>query len=334
MRNAKVLVTGGSGFVGSHLVDELLARGNQVVVFDKVSRECAVNLAESIDCERLTYVQGDIRCKDDLAAYFEPDLQVVFHLSAVVGVRHYCEDPLGVIDINVGGTRNVLELAREHRVKMILTSTSEVYGKNSQVPWAEDDDRVLGSTGVDRWSYSTSKAICEHMVLGVHRNFFLPATIVRYFNLYGPRQDPIYVISQSVHKALRGEPCVLYDGGRQTRCFTYVKDAVEGTILAACRPSANGQIINIGRATESTIQEVLEAVLCATGKNVGWQALDTRMHYGDRYEDIPRRVPNVSKARRLLGWEATTSLEDGLAELIDWARKSPRWLGMEARVRA
>jgi dTDP-alpha-D-glucuronic acid decarboxylase len=331
MRNSSILVTGGSGFVGSHLVEELLARENRVTVFDHVPPAEAGNLASCIRHPRLTYVQGDIRDKAALARTFEADPAAVFHLSAVVGVKHYVSDPLGVIDINVGGTRNLLELAARRNVKVLLTSTSEVYGKNPKIPWAEDDDRVLGSTAVDRWSYSTSKAICEHMLLGMHKALGLPATVVRYFNVYGPRQNPIYVVSQSVYKVLRGEPCVLYDGGMQTRCFTYVKDAVEGTIRAATDPRGNGQVFNIGNPRESTIREVLETILRLSGKNVGWTDLDTRKHYGDRYEDIPRRVPDVSKARRLLDWQATTTLEDGLGHLIAWARNTPGWSEVVAR---
>lgn len=329
MNEGQILVTGGSGFVGSHLVEELLARGNEVIVFDSQSRERALNLRDCINHERLRYVQGDIRDRAALAGIFGSQLSSVFHLSAVVGVKNYCEDPLGVIDINVGGTRNVLELALKHGVRMVLTSTSEVFGRNPKVPWAEDDDRVLGSTAIDRWSYSSSKAICEHMLLGASRNLGLPATIVRYFNVYGPRQSPIYVVSQSVYRSLRGEECILYDSGAQTRCFTYVSDAVEGTLRAASHPDAMGQVFNIGNSTETTVREVLEAVLRLSGSKAGWRALDTRAHYGGRYEDIDRRVPDVRKAKQLLGWEATTTLEEGLSRLIHWARGASWWLETE-----
>lgn len=319
----RVVVTGGGGFIGSHLTEALLGRGAHVTVVESgVTR----NLEEAADHPNLRLVEADVRDPDAVAAAIVAGVDTVFHLAAVVGVKHYIEDPFRVIDINVGGTRNVLRAAVDAGARVVLSSTSEVYGRNPRVPWSEDDDRVLGSTTVDRWSYSSSKAIAEHMAFAVHHTHGLPVTVVRYFNAYGPRQAPHYVISQSVYKALRSEPPLLYDGGRQTRCFTYVGDAIAGTLAAADHEDAAGEVFNIGNATETTIRDAIEIVLKVAGADVGWQDLDTSHHYGDKYEDIDRRIPEVSKAKQLLGWEAETSLEDGVGRTIEWAQQHEWWL--------
>jgi len=331
MNGENIVVTGGCGFIGSHLVGKILMQGNKVTVFDKISENQAINLEPYKNNKNLTLIQGDIRDKEALKKVFTKDVQKVFHLSAVVGVKNYCADPLSVIDINVGGTRNILELAQKNEIKVLFTSTSEIYGKNQKVPWSENDDRVLGSTYIDRWSYSTSKAICEHMIFGMHKNLGVPATIVRYFNIYGPRQAPYFVISQSIYKVLRGEQPLLYDNGNQSRCFTFVKDAVEGTLIAMNNPKANGQVFNIGSDEETMISEVIKLIIKISGKNITWKNLDTKKHYGDQYEDITRRVPDVSKAKKILGWEVKTPLETGIRRTIDWVKRNSWWLKENGR---
>lgn len=328
MNEENVLVTGGCGFIGSHLTEKLLSLGHNVTVFDAIPLEEAKkkNLQGVKDHENLTFVHGDIRDKKALSKLITNDTDKIFHLSAIVGVKNYCIDPLKVIDVNVGGTRNVLELAQRHNVKILFTSTSEIYGKNPNIPWSEDYDRVLGSTCVDRWSYSTSKAVCEHMIFGIHRSTGLPATIVRYFNVYGPRQNPYYAVSQSIYKVLRNEQPLLYDGGRQTRCFTFVEDAIEGTVEAASSQKGNGEIFNIGNDRESTIYEVIKLIIKKSSKDIKWKNLDTKKHYGEIYEDITRRVPDVTKAKKLLGWQANTTLEEGIEKTIRWAKKNAWWL--------
>jgi nucleoside-diphosphate-sugar epimerase len=220
----RVVVTGGTGFVGHHLVERLRDRGDEVTVFDAVAPRGAVR-------DGVRVVEGDLRDLDALGRAAR-GADVIYHLAAVVGVDQYLARPLDVIDINFSGTRNVLEVAHRGGAKVVLTSTSEVFGKNPAVPWREDGDRVLGPTSSDRWSYSSSKALAEHLTFAFARQHGLDATIVRYFNVYGPRQRPAYVVSRSVHRALNGRPLVIYDEGRQTRCFTFVQDAVEGTLLA------------------------------------------------------------------------------------------------------
>ena len=326
IKHKTVLVTGAAGFVGSHLVDELLRLENRVIAFDIANLDSSHNLELARKNSDFTYVQGDIRNRADLEKAFTPEVQTVFHLASIVGVHKYIDDPFGLIDIVIGGTRNVAELALRNGAGILLTSTSEVFGKNPKVPWSEDDDRVLGSTQVDRWSYSSSKAVCEHMLLALYKQKKLPVRVVRYFNVYGPRQSPIFVVSQSVHKVLNDQRPLLYDDGQQTRCFTYVADAVRGTLMAAADPSSLGEIINLGNSKEITMKEAVDLVIKFSGKSLSWEKLDTREHYGKTYEDIPRRVPAVEKAKRLLGWEATTPHSDGIRQTVEWARRNPWWL--------
>jgi len=328
---SNVVVTGGYGFVGSHLVTRLLDRGDTVTIFDfaKNTRD------SSIDFDRypnFRFVQGDVTDLTALEAAITPDVDKVFHLASVVGVNRYVEDPMRVVDVSVTGTRNVLDLSRRHGARFVFTSTSEVYGKNPNTPWAEDDDRVLGSTRTARWSYSTSKAMAEHMVFAMHDAYGLPVTVVRFFNVYGPRQNPIFVISQSIHRILNGREPLLYDTGDQTRCFTYVDDAVAGTLLAADSDSAVGEIFNIGSMTETTMRDAVDlAIKIANVDSVSsTAAFNTAERYGARYEDIPRRVPDSTKAQRELGWRLQVDLEEGIRRTIEWARANPWYLRQPA----
>ncbi len=324
---ANIVVTGGYGFVGSHLVTKLLDQGDCVTVFD-----FAKNIRDSsIDFERypnFRFVQGDVTDQVALGMAIRSGVDKVFHLASVVGVNKYVEDPLRVVDVSVIGTRNVLELAHRHGAHVVFTSTSEVYGKNPDTPWREDDDRVLGSTRTARWSYSTSKAMAEHMVFAMYETYGLPVTVVRFFNVYGPRQNPIFVISKSIHRILNGHEPLLYDSGDQTRCFTYVDDAVAGTLLAAESDSGIGELFNIGSMTETTMRDAVDlAIKIAKVDSVSSTAsFDTAEHYGARYEDIPRRVPDSTKAQRVLGWRLEVDLEEGLRRTIEWARANPWYL--------
>jgi dTDP-alpha-D-glucuronic acid decarboxylase len=324
---SNVVVTGGYGFIGSHLVSALLGRGDSVTVFDfaKNTRD------SSIDFDRhanFRFVAGDVTDVDALETAVTPGVDTVFHLAAVVGVKNYLDDPLRVLDVNVIGTRNVLELCNRHGTRVVFASTSEVFGKNPNPPFAEDDDRVLGSTRTARWSYSTSKAMAEHLVFAMHTAYRLPVTVVRYFNVYGPRQNPIFVLSQTIHRVLNGRPPLLYDSGDQTRCFTYVDDAIAGTLLAADSDAAIGAAFNIGSMTETTVRDVVDlAIKIANVDSVsGPEIVDTAAHYGPRYEDIPRRIPDSTKAQRELGWRLQVDVEEGIRRTIEWARANPWYL--------
>jgi UDP-glucose 4-epimerase len=315
----RVVVTGGNGFIGGHLVARLAARGDRVTVFD------GTRPVRPVGGGRVRYVEGDVRDVAALGEVVRSDVDVVYHLAAVVGVDQYLARPLDVIDINFSGTRNVLEAAHRAGAKLVVASTSEVFGKNPAVPWREDDDRVLGSTASDRWTYATGKALAEHLTFAFARQHGLDATIVRYFNVYGPGQRPAYVVSRSVHRALNGRAMVVYDEGTQTRCFTYVDDAIEGTVLAGTHPAASGEAFNIGSMVETTVGGVVGLVAELTGATARVIDVDTAEKLRS-YEDLTRRVPDNTKAREMLGWECRTSLRDGLAATVEWARGNDWWL--------
>lgn len=318
---ARVLVTGGWGFVGTHLVEELLRRGDEVTVFDAGSPPPGQDAAPHV-----RHVRGDVRDPAQVAGAVTGDVETVYHLAAVVGVDRYLADPLDVIDVNLLGTRNVLESATRAGAKVVVASTSEVFGRNPAVPWREDDDRVLGSTAVDRWCYSSSKALAEHLTFAFVRSQGLRATIVRFFNVYGPRQRPAFVVSRGVHRALNGRPPVVYDDGGQTRCFTYVADAVEATVLAGVSDKADGECFNIGSSVETTVAEVTALIGELTGGDGRTVPVSTGERAGARYQDLRRRVPDTSKIREILGWRCTTRLREGLVGTIEWARANPWWL--------
>jgi dTDP-alpha-D-glucuronic acid decarboxylase len=319
---SRVVVTGGSGFVGGHLVRRLVSQGDDVVVFDDAPPDTNPVPGDA------AHIRGDVRDVEALAKAIRRGVDIVYHLAAVVGVDQYLARPLDVIDVNFGGTRNVLDLTARAGAKVVIASTSEVFGKNPAVPWSEDGDRVLGPTSADRWAYSSSKALVEHLVFAYGRQHRLPATIVRYFNVYGPGQRPAYIVSRSVHRALNGRPPVVYDRGDQTRCFTYVTDAVEGTVRAASNPAAIGETFNIGSTVETTVRDVIALIAKLTGFDGAIAPVDTATSLSPGYQDLQRRVPDTVKARTVLGWECVTSLQDGVTATIEWARRNPWWLAL------
>ncbi len=322
---ARVVVTGGRGFVGSHLVDQLIAQGDDVTVFDTGGR--AAQAAKRQVPAR--FVTGDIRNTAELESVITKDVDVVYHLAAVVGVDRYLSEPLDVIDTNFTGTRNVLERASRMGARLVLASTSEVSGMNPSVPWTEDAERVLGSTSVNRWSYSSSKALAEHLTFAFVRQHGLDASIVRYFNLYGPRQRPAFLISRTVHRCLNNLPPVVYDEGKQTRTFTSVHDAVEATVRIGASDAASGECFNVGNSTELTVQEAVELVVELSGTGVGITSVDTGKDFGDTYQDLGRRVPDTTKLQTLIGARCDTGLREGVTRLVEWANKHPWWLELK-----
>ncbi len=330
-KDSRVLVTGGAGFIGSHLVDVLLDRGCSVTVLDNFATGKKENLSSHLGAEKLKLVRGDV-CNPRAVNRALESCDVIFHMAAVVGVKQYVEDPLKVIWVNVFGTHNVLEAARRWDVdRVVFASTSEVYGRNPDVPLKEDADRVLGPTGVDRWSYATSKAIDEHACFAYHRLHGLRVTVIRYFNAYGPKQEcSAYgsVVSRFVAQALMGKPLTVFGDGRQTRCFTYISDIVDGTMLAAESEGAVGDVFNLGREDETSVLELAQSVImmAARGKELGLRMVPYKEFYGPWYEDVRRRVPDIGKARKVLGYEPQVELGEGLGRTIEWYEKNPRRL--------
>ncbi|MBV8139455.1 MAG: GDP-mannose 4,6-dehydratase [Deltaproteobacteria bacterium] len=315
----RVLITGGAGFLGSHLSDGFIARGDEVFVLDTGSIGKVRHLLNSA---RFHYIHDSIfnaEIIDSLVA--KADL--IYHLAAVVGVEHYVGDPYETLNVNVNGTQNVLRAAYKYGKRVVFSSTSEVYGRNPKVPWREDDDRVLGATTIDRWCYSTSKAVGEHFCLAYHK-LGLPVTVVRYFNVYGPRLDKVDVgrlFTIFMGQLLRGADLTVIGDGKQTRCFTYVTDAVAATIAAGIKPEAEGQVINIGVDVETSVLEFARLMLELFGPTTSKINFVTQEDvYGKSYEDIPRRVPDNTKMKQLLGVEPRISLREGVKLSIDWFR--------------
>src|SRR5579862_8850294 len=316
----KVLITGGAGFLGSHLTDAFIARGDEVFVLDTGAIGKVRHLLNN---PRFHYIHDSIfnlELIDSLVA--KADL--VYHLAAVVGVEHYVADPYETLNVNVNGTQNVLKAAYKYNKRLVFSSTSEVYGRNPKVPWKEDDDRVLGATTVDRWCYSTSKAVGEHFCFAYHK-LGMPVTVVRYFNVYGPRLDKVDVgrlFTIFMGQLLRNEPLTVIGDGKQTRCFTYVTDAVAATVAAGINPGADGQAINIGTDVETTVLEFAKLMLELYGETRSKiKFVSQEEIYGNSYEDIPRRVPDTTKMRALLGVTPKVSLRDGTARSMEWFRQ-------------
>lgn len=300
----------------------LLSRNEEVNATD-LSESVPMNLRDFSSNPMFHYAACDVASSVSAPKAFLSSTDVIYHLASTVGVDQYINDPLGTIDNIVTGTRNVLEYCIEFNVRLISMSTSEIYGKNKEVPWSETSDRVLGDPSIDRWSYSTSKSLCEHLINAAHRKHKLQTTIIRPFNVYGPRQRPSFVIPATIQRILNGRPPLVYDDGEQTRCFTYVEDLIRGLLLSLDSESAIGQTFNLGSERESTINEVVEIALRACGSTLRPIHLDTAKEFGSHYEDIGRRVPDASKALRILGWKAETTLEEGITRTVEWMKLHP-----------
>lgn len=315
-----VLITGGGGFLGSHLSEQHLKRGDEVWAVD-----IGMNLKvrHLLHDPRFHYVKASVLDPDAIEA-FVIRCDLVYHLAAVVGVEHYVDDPFNVLNVNILGTLNLLRLAHRHSRRIVFSSTSEVYGRNPRVPWKEEDDRVLGATTVDRWCYSTSKAAAEHYCWAF-RKMGLDVSVVRFFNVYGPRLDKIdvgRVITIFMGQILRGEPLTVIGDGRQTRCFTYVDDAIRGIMAAGLEPRAIGGVFNIGDDRETSILELARTMLTIAGRDPDKDIRFVKQEtiYGPRYEDISRRVPDISKMKTILKVTPKTTLQEGLQATIDWFR--------------
>lgn len=317
----RALITGGAGVIGSHLTDALLSAGVRVTVLDDLSTGKLANLEGHERDDRLKVVRGDVR-DADLVDRLVRDHDVVYHLAAAVGVKHIVDDPLNAVLTNVRGTENVLASAHRHGAVALLASTSEIYGKSGDAPFREDGDRVLGATRVHRWSYSTAKAIDEHLAFA-YAEKGLRVVTVRYFNSYGARIDERgygSVIARFIAQALAGAPITVHGDGKQTRCFTYVDDTVRGTVLAATTPAAYGSVFNIGSPEEVRILDLAGLVQRVVGSDSAIEHVPYETYYGAGFEDTRRRVPDVRRAREVLGFEARVPLADGLARTLEWCR--------------
>jgi UDP-glucose 4-epimerase len=314
----RYLVTGGAGFIGSHLCEALLAKGDEVVVLDNLATGAARNL-DSIESSSYRLVLGSILDEllvDELVA----ECDAVVHLAAAVGVRLIVEQPLRSLRTNIRGTETVLDAVHRYRRTAFIASTSEVYGKNSG-KMHEQADRVLGPSTIARWSYSVSKAIDEHLAMEYWREKQIPTIVARFFNTVGPRQTGAYgmVVPRLVSQALLGRDLTIYGDGTQTRCFCDVEDAVRAVIGLLSESAAVGEVFNVGSEEEVSIRELAERILEATGSSSTIRLIPYDQVYGDQYEDMLRRSPDTAKIRGLIGWEPVHDLNAIIKRTISYA---------------
>ena len=314
----KALITGGAGFVGSHLAEALLARGDEVYVLDNLSTGSIENI-EHLKAHAAFHYAIDSIMNEPVAAELVDRVDVVFHLAAAVGVRLIVESPVNTIETNVHGTEMVLMLANKKKKKVLVASTSEVYGKNDRVPFREDADIVMGPTSKGRWSYACSKAIDEFLALAYHKEKRLPVVIARLFNTVGPRQTGRYgmVVPNLVKQGLLGHPLTVYGDGSQSRCFTYISDVVGALIALAGQAGAVGEVFNIGNDQEEiAILELARRVKQRTGTRSEIVMVPYDQAYEEGFEDMQRRVPDLGKLRALMGYEPQVHLDEILDRVI------------------
>jgi len=315
----RVLVTGGAGYIGSHLVEKLVSLESNVTVLDNLSTGSLANLTSTI--ERIRFVEGTI-LDEQLVDNLVSQSEVVYHLAAAVGVANVTKNPIESLITNTRGADHVITAAYKHGARLVLASTSEIYGKSPSLPMREDDDRLLGSTSIHRWGYSTSKALDEHLALA-YAESGLKMSIVRYFNSYGPRLDPRgygSVIATFIGQALRGDPLTVFGDGEQTRCFTFISDTVAGTYLAGSHDDALGLAFNIGNDFEMSVNQIAKSIVLATGSTSTITHLPHSAHFGPRFEDTRRRVPDLQRSRSILGFNPLVAFDEGLRLTIEWWR--------------
>jgi UDP-glucose 4-epimerase len=302
-RATRALITGGAGFIGSHLAEQLLDLGQAVHVVDDLSTGSIENIDALRDREGFGHTIADVR-EEPLLAELVDRADVVYHLAAAVGVKLIVENPVRTIETNIGCTEVVLKMANKKRKKVVVASTSEVYGKNESVPFQEDHDLVMGPTSKARWSYACSKAIDEFLALAYHRAQGLPVVIARLFNTVGPRQTGRYgmVLPTFALQALMGKPITVYGDGKQSRCFSYVGEVVRALAALADCPAAVGQVVNVGAREEISIGHLAELVKSITGSSSPIVMVPYDQAYEEGFEDMARRLPDVSKLERLVGF--------------------------------
>jgi UDP-glucose 4-epimerase len=317
----RYLITGGAGFIGSHLADHLIGRGDDVLAMDDLSTGSLRNVAHLDGDPRFQLVRGTILDHPRMAELME-DVDVVVHLAAAVGVKLIVERPLESLLTNIRGTEIVLDAAASSGTKVLVTSTSEIYGKNASGPLQEDADRILGSPFKARWSYSTSKAVDEILARAYWQDRGVPSIVTRLFNCVGPRQTGEFgmVLPRFVRQAIAGEDLTVYGTGEQRRCFCHVLDTVRALVALLDHPDAIGDVFNVGAPFELSMNDLARTVVEAVGSSSKLVHIPYEAAYEEGFEDMERRVPDISKIRTLTGWEPTLGLERILADVIESER--------------
>ncbi len=315
----KIFVTGGAGFIGSHLVEKLLQQGNTVTVLDNLSTGKLSNIIALKGNPNFLYTIDTILNRKIVEQHIK-ECDQVYHLAAAVGVKYIIDNPLLSLQTNIIGTENVLELANKYKKKVLVASTSEIYGKSESVPFKEEDDRILGSTHISRWSYSSAKAIDEFLALAYYREKKLPVVIVRCFNTVGPRQSGQYgmVLPKFVKNALLNHPLIIYGDGKQSRCFADVDDVVDGMMKLMNEKKAEGEIFNIGSTEEISIEKLAQTVKKMTGSRSKTEYIKYDDAYEEGFEDMRRRIPDLSKINKVIGYEPKYKLKDILDRVIKY----------------
>lgn len=317
-----ILITGGAGFIGSHLAEKLLESEDDVFVIDDLSTGSLKNIAHLKNNKHFHFIKGTIlNCKT--VEKLVKKVNQVYHLAAAVGVKTIIDKPLGSFLLNLKGTEIILDAAAKNNVPVLLTSTSEIYGKNDKLPFREDSDRIYGSAYHSRWGYAMSKGADEFLSLAYYREKGLPTAIVRLFNVIGPRQTGAYgmVVPRFIQRALAGKPITVYGDGYQTRCFAYVDDAVDALIKLMNHPKAAGHIFNLGSEEEISIKELAQKVKRLTGSKSRITFVPYAQVYGQDFDDMARRRPDLSKIKTAIGYQPKISLEEGLGRIIDYYNK-------------
>lgn len=320
----RILITGGAGFVGSHLADALLEQGHRVTIIDDLSTGRMENFAHIRNHPNFLFAIESIM-NEAVMDRLVSECDVIYHLASAVGVELIVNKPVEVIERCVIGSEIVLKIANRYKRKVLITSTSEVYGKSSKVPFSEGDDSLFGPTTKSRWSYACSKAIDEFLALAYYKEFDLPVVLVRLFNTVGPRQTGQYgmVVPRFVQQAMQNKPLTVYGDGNQSRCFGYVGDVVGAIIKLMDHPEAIGQICNIGNNEEVTIMELAERVIKITGSQSKIVKIPYEEAYEEGFEDMQRRVPDLSKIRRLIGYEPKVGLDEIITRIHTYFREQP-----------
>lgn len=314
----KILVTGGAGFIGSHLTEYLLHAGHEVIVLDDLSTGSLANLTAIADNPHFTFVNDDVQNPQTLHVLIQ-QCDMIFHLAAAVGVQLIVDHPVRTIQTNIHGTEVLLQVANKFHKKVLLASTSEVYGKSEAVPFREDDDTVLGGTKFSRWSYACSKAIDEFLGLAYYQQYGLPVVIARLFNTVGPRQTGQYgmVIPRLIERALKNEPIMIYGSGQQSRCFAYVGDVIAAAVDLMNHPQAPGRVYNIGSTEEITIEALADKIIQMTASKSPKKFISYEEAYGQPFDDMMRRVPCLDRINQIIGYEPKTGLDRMLQIIID-----------------